>query len=557
VDADCNAMTFICSSNKKLTSERNPDYLEVSYQYDGAGRLLNRILSNGAKTSYTWDAGNRLASLTNFSADGTVLNSTAYERDRVGNITQKTESGDASQAAPVIADVNRYYSYGSSTNRLYTVRRLSESGTIINNLSYDDDGNLTLKQDGSSNTLQSFTYDLKGRVKTIATNGVSPTSQFLYDPSNYRIGKTDSEGSKTYLLEGEHLDGIMSGDQWKAKYMRGAVIDEVVNGYEYDESGNWTNYTYHHDSLQSVLGLSGHEGSLLQTMQYEPFGDTIATTGTSNDNRLHYTGREEDPDSGLYYYRARYYDPELGRFITEDPKGFAAGINFYAYAGNNPVNYNDPLGLKKGDCWDPRTLNDPDLWDVVFPDWESGAALQRGWSALKAEVSILSGAGQLSFAAGALITGQGGTAFAVGTHGASNFSGGVGDLANVIDSGNRTGNFLQKGYGDAAEGLGFDRSYGTKAFTAVDTVLGFGMGAKPVTVQEEITIMGGVTLEKYSKNYEEFVQPGFVIANDVLSTAVGIDSIFSPSDASAASGGFVIYPNKANLNMTTRVYEKE
>ncbi|QPJ66754.1 MAG: RHS repeat-associated core domain-containing protein [Candidatus Nitrohelix vancouverensis] len=68
------------------------------------------------------------------------------------------------------------------------------------------------------------------------------------------------------------------------------------------------------------------------------------STGTAHRNRLKYTGRENDYATGLYYYRARYYDPEVGRFLTEDPMGFAAGINFYAYVNNNPINANDPSG---------------------------------------------------------------------------------------------------------------------------------------------------------------------------------------------------------------------
>jgi RHS repeat-associated protein len=76
---------------------------------------------------------------------------------------------------------------------------------------------------------------------------------------------------------------------------------------------------------------------------YSAFGAMLSETGTSP-NRLKYTGREDD-GTGLYYYRARYYDPETGRFISEDPLGFGArDVNFYAYVGNNPVNFNDPSG---------------------------------------------------------------------------------------------------------------------------------------------------------------------------------------------------------------------
>jgi RHS repeat-associated protein len=78
---------------------------------------------------------------------------------------------------------------------------------------------------------------------------------------------------------------------------------------------------------------------------YDPFGGTT-TTGSSSTNTFQYTGREND-GNGLYYYRARYYSPQFGRFISEDPIGFVAGLNFYSYVGDDPVNQADPFGLKE------------------------------------------------------------------------------------------------------------------------------------------------------------------------------------------------------------------
>src|SRR5208337_5296448 len=127
--------------------------------------------------------------------------------------------------------------------------------------------------------------------------------------------------------------------------------------------------TFHHDNLQSVLGLSGHDGTVLQTISYDPFGNTISTSA-SNNNQLHYTGREQDPDTGLYNYRARIYDPSIGRFCTEDPKGFAAGVNFFIYAGQNPINANDPYGF---------VLNIPGgILNVVGPYFNTIAQTQAG-----------------------------------------------------------------------------------------------------------------------------------------------------------------------------------
>ncbi len=90
--------------------------------------------------------------------------------------------------------------------------------------------------------------------------------------------------------------------------------------------------------------------------RYDAFGQplNLVIPGTGND--LLYTGREYDRSTGLYYYRARYYDLEIGRFISEDPLGFAAGINFYTYVDNNPVNFNDPTG---------KLVTPETIWDAA------------------------------------------------------------------------------------------------------------------------------------------------------------------------------------------------
>jgi len=72
---------------------------------------------------------------------------------------------------------------------------------------------------------------------------------------------------------------------------------------------------------------------------------SVTWSGETRNGIKAYTGREGDPETGLYYYRARYYDPKVGRFISEDPIRFAGGVNFYSYVTNNPVALADPLGL--------------------------------------------------------------------------------------------------------------------------------------------------------------------------------------------------------------------
>jgi RHS repeat-associated protein len=103
---------------------------------------------------------------------------------------------------------------------------------------------------------------------------------------------------------------------------------------------------YNADGLGTVTSLANGSGTLTQSYTYDSFGKQTASSG-SLVNAFQYTGRESDSETGLYYYRARYYDPTVGRFIGEDPAGFDAGSpNFFAYVGNDPTDAIDPYGLK-------------------------------------------------------------------------------------------------------------------------------------------------------------------------------------------------------------------
>ena len=128
---------------------------------------------------------------------------------------------------------------------------------------------------------------------------------------------------------------------------QGNQVDPILTGLGIDErfardDGGTRSY-FLTDALGSTVALANAGGTLLQRYQYDPYGNVSTTGGASNPYQ--YTGREND-GTGLYYYRARYYSPALGRFISEDPAGFAGGQdNFYAYVDGNPLSYVDPYGL--------------------------------------------------------------------------------------------------------------------------------------------------------------------------------------------------------------------
>lgn len=112
---------------------------------------------------------------------------------------------------------------------------------------------------------------------------------------------------------------------------------------------------YEADGVESTTSLSGSSGTLTNTYTYDSFGNLTASTGTAR-NYFEYTGRELDQETGLGYYRTRYYDYSVGRFINEDPARFAAGANFYPYVRNSPVRLADPYGLAPVDPADIALL---------------------------------------------------------------------------------------------------------------------------------------------------------------------------------------------------------
>jgi RHS repeat-associated protein len=121
--------------------------------------------------------------------------------------------------------------------------------------------------------------------------------------------------------------------------VEGPNIDEPLA-----ESRSGTVSYYEQDGVGSVTSLSSATGTLAQTYAYDSFGNTTNSSGSLT-NFFRYAGREFDTESGLYFNRARYYGPSVGRFLSEDPVDFDGGINFYEYVGNNPVDSSIRLGF--------------------------------------------------------------------------------------------------------------------------------------------------------------------------------------------------------------------
>jgi RHS repeat-associated protein len=179
------------------------------------------------------------------------------------------------------------------------------------------------------------------------------------EPRLASLGLRETVAPSRYSVPGLRLSGLYDGWQiieerdgnndLENRYVYGTGINEVVKYIKAD--GFHRFFTY--DGLGSMTEVTGGDGNLHESYTYEVYGTVTMRnaggniiTATGNKNRLHFTGYELDPDTGLYLARNRWYHPRLGRFMQPDPIGLAGGdLNLYRYCGNNPVNGTDPLGL--------------------------------------------------------------------------------------------------------------------------------------------------------------------------------------------------------------------
>ena len=322
----------------RRTSLTRPNSITTNYSYDNLSRLLSVLHKNGSTTldgaSYTVDnAGNRTAKTDQYASV-----TSNYTYDNIYELTQVTQGASTTESYSYDPVGNRTASLGVSS---YTTNSSNELTSTSNaTYTYDYNGN-TLTKVVSSNTT-SFAWDFENRLSTVTLQNGGGTVSFKYDPFGRRIYKSSSSGTSIYAYDGDNLvEEANSSGTAVARYSQGLNIDEPLAMLR----SSATSF-YDADGLGTITSLANTAGSLAQTYTFDSFGNQTSSSGSLT-NPFRYTARESDPETGLYYYRARYYDSGAGRFLSEDPIAFLAGTNFYTYVENGPAVWADPSGQQK------------------------------------------------------------------------------------------------------------------------------------------------------------------------------------------------------------------
>lgn len=258
-------------------------------------------------------------------------NDMSFYYDALGNRWQTINGGTVNY---LTNSLNQYTSVGGTS---YT---------------YDDNGNLAY--DG----ILRYYYDCENRLIDVNDANDNPVASYTYDYSGRRIARTiygSPDVTIKYAYDGARIIAEYDANNTLLrKFIYGPGIDEPICVVDVAD-GNAV-YYYHFDGLGSVVALSDVNNLPVERYAYDVFGrptirdvNGVEIAESAFTNPYLFTGRAWDPETALYYYRARYYDYFTGRFLQADPIGYGDGMNLYAYCNNNAVNHKDPMGLISGD----------------------------------------------------------------------------------------------------------------------------------------------------------------------------------------------------------------
>ena len=334
---DANAVYEFDIANRltKLANDFNdisePNTIVFDYNdYDNVGNRLSMKVDDTDEHSYAYDKLYQLTAV-NYPDDTTLM----YYYDSLGNRTEVTNGGTADYSSN---NLNQYTEVGDNDDFSYDLNgNLTNDGTY--KYYYDYENRLTDVNDQSNNRVASYKYDFAGRrIKRTVYGETDKITEYCYDGDQ--------------IIDEYDYNDVSENYELARVFIYGQGIDEPICMVDASDVQEGSVYWYHYDGLGSVVALSNNNGILAECYEYDVFGQPTIYDANGTEisqsavsNPYLFTGRRYDSETGLYYYRARYYSPEIGRFLQPDPIGYAAGLNLYTYCGNNPINWVDPYGL--------------------------------------------------------------------------------------------------------------------------------------------------------------------------------------------------------------------
>ncbi|EGY02684.1 YD repeat-containing protein [Nitrospirillum viridazoti Y2] len=299
----------------------------LTYAYDDYGRRQSISRANGVTTSYGYDSVSRLTSLTqDLAGTGNDVTYT-YGYNPAGQIATRDVS-------------NGLYSPVIPSGGEFTYNGLNQATGVQGVVSWDADGR------GNWRNSASVTYDADNQLTQV---GSVPLA---YDPAQ-RLYQIAASATTRFLYSGSQIIAEYDGsNNVLRRYVPGAHVDEPIVWYEGPTTGvgRWLLA----DERGSIIAVTDGGGNALAINQYDEYGRSFGAT--SNMGRFQFTGQAYLPEFSSYYFKARMYSPYMGRFFQPDPSGYSAGMNLYAYAGGDPINRTDPLGLQSS-CIDDNSCD--------------------------------------------------------------------------------------------------------------------------------------------------------------------------------------------------------
>ena len=313
----------------------------IRYRYDASGRILSKGGYGGSQgavgcVDYTYDELGRLKSEIDYEMV-TITNS--YNYDLAGNRT--SVGGTFTTAYSTPANNNRLAAWGSNGS-----------------MSYNDAGCVTCLTRNTKTNISSLSLSWNGEYQLTQVEAVDPGYNYnyiyyTYDSLGRKTSRTDNDTWEYYIYDGMNL--IADYDAYSGRitrtYSYGPGVDNIQSMTIYDEYGGSETYYYIKDASNTVLTLINGSGEVVEYYYYDAFGNVKIWNGnnyllpeSAYGNRFLFQGREYDYDTALYYFRARWYEPETGRWLSPDPIGISGGLNLYAFCGNDSVNFVDPEG---------------------------------------------------------------------------------------------------------------------------------------------------------------------------------------------------------------------